>query len=271
MATVGFSERFSATCYYADHLNGALSQAGHLTVVLDEFESPQGAKAMICHFDEFGGPRRSVRGPMATAIEQGIPTVLVDEASKQLTIIENDVGTAVKYEAFPGPLIDAVLLMCGGERVLLPQPQLAELAENTRSYEEILKKLALDWNTIYRLTPRQFEELIAELLSRDGFDVTLLKATRDGGIDILARKPERFGSVLYAYECKLYRPDRPVRVSIIRELATAVREANATLGVLCATSYFTAEALQLAQRQLIYPQDALMLKHWIKDSLELQV
>jgi restriction system protein len=48
---------------------------------------------------------------------------------------------------------------------------------------EGLKKQPKD---IFNITPRQYEELVAELMHDMGYEVTLTPATRDGGKDILA-------------------------------------------------------------------------------------
>ena len=68
-----------------------------------------------------------------------------------------------------------------------------------------LKKQPKD---IYKLTPRQYEELVAELFRDMGYDVTLTKATRDGGKDILAAIKTEIGQLLCLVEAKRYREDR---------------------------------------------------------------
>lgn len=53
---------------------------------------------------------------------------------------------------------------------------------------EVLKFLASDPNRLYGLSPREFEEVIAELFQRWGYAVELTPQTRDGGRDVLAKR-----------------------------------------------------------------------------------
>jgi len=78
-----------------------------------------------------------------------------------------------------------------------------------------LKKQPKD---IYKLTPRQYEELVAELFRDMGYDVKLTKATRDGGKDILAAIKTEVGQLLCLIEAKRYREDRKIGVALVRTL-----------------------------------------------------
>jgi len=75
-----------------------------------------------------------------------------------------------------------------------------------------LKKQPKD---IFKLTPRQYEELVAELIHDMGFEVTLIKATRDRGKDILASMKTEVGDFLCLVEAKHYREDRKIGVSLV--------------------------------------------------------
>ena len=44
------------------------------------------------------------------------------------------------------------------------------------------------------MSPRGFEELVAEMLSRLGYEVTLTPASRDGGKDIYAARRDHLGT-----------------------------------------------------------------------------
>lgn len=166
-------------------------------------------------------------------------------------------------DQFNAAILELLNLFLRGTRTLLRLPSNDIVIESREHYNQLISKLARNPRDFHKLSTRQFEELIAELLLRDGFDVHLTKQTRDGGVDILATKQERFGPVLFAYECKKHRADRPVTVGIVRQLVTAASEFNAALGVLCTTSYFTPDAIALASRKLIYPQDHVKLHEWV--------
>ena len=114
--------------------------------------------------------------------------------------------------------------------------------------EELIRALATRPELMHQLTPRKFEELVAELLCRRGFDVSLTPATGDGGVDIIAALTSSLGSFLFYVECKKYRPGRPVGVSIVRELFGVVQAGRATGGILVTSSSFTRGALQFSDQ-----------------------
>jgi hypothetical protein len=150
--------------------------------------------------------------------------------------------------------------------ILLEEVSDLILAEVKQWNGDLYKRIAKDFGDIHKLTSRQFEELIAELLTKDGYDVYLTPKTKDGGVDIIASRFERSGKIAFAYECKRYRQDRSVGVSFVRALGTAATENNCRYGVLCTTSYFSPDATKLADRLgFIHYQDATALERWITD------
>jgi hypothetical protein len=80
-----------------------------------------------------------------------------------------------------------------------------EADRRLRRMIEGLKKQPKD---IFKLTPRQCEELIAELFRDTGYDVMLTQATRDGGKDVLASIKTECGDLLCLVQAKHYRQDR---------------------------------------------------------------
>lgn len=97
------------------------------------------------------------------------------------------------------------------------------------------------------IDPRQFEELVAELLSRNGLDIELTPRSADGGRDVLAWADTLAGRHLYLVECKRYSASRPVGVEIVRALYGVVQAENATAGLVVATSEFTKGARQFQE------------------------
>lgn len=143
----------------------------------------------------------------------------------------------VSLEAIP-VLIDAT-----GRRVSVKGASArAIIAFATEVSDELITALAVHPALVHDLSPRKFEELIAELLHRSGVDVTLTPATRDGGRDIIAKVHSAIGSFLCYVECKKYSAERPVGVALVRELYGVVARDRVTLGVLVTTSHFTAQA-----------------------------
>ena len=95
---------------------------------------------------------------------------------------------------------------------------------------------------IYNLTPKEFEELIAELYRREGYHVELTPQTRDGGVDIYAYKEDDLHNILLAIECKRYSNSRKVGRPDIMKLHSRVEYDRLTAGVLATSSYFTNDA-----------------------------
>lgn len=108
--------------------------------------------------------------------------------------------------------------------------------------ETIVQHLKKRPDDIYRISPRSFEELIAELLDDMGWDVHLTSQTRDGGRDILAYLNTDIGKILCLVEAKRYGKDKPVGVSIVRNLYGTLCDEQANSAMLVTTSYFTADA-----------------------------
>ena len=110
-----------------------------------------------------------------------------------------------------------------------------------------MRKLTKRPEWVLDLHWRDFEQLIAEIFSRNGFDVTLTAPSRDRGVDIYALRHPAAGSMLYVVECKHFRPDRPVGPNLVRQLRGVVDRTGATYGVLATTSFFTAPAREEEQ------------------------
>jgi len=106
----------------------------------------------------------------------------------------------------------------------------------------MLNELNENPTELYQLSPRRFEELIAEIFIRKGYDVELTPTTHDGGIDIYAASKNDLGSFLYLVECKKYKPTKKVGVKVIRDLYGVLSKENATYGIIVTTSDFTKPA-----------------------------
>lgn len=111
----------------------------------------------------------------------------------------------------------------------------------------MLNELRKNPTDLYKLSPRRFEELIAEVLMRKGYSVELTPATRDGGKDIYVARKDDLGSFLYLVECKHYEPTHKVGVSVIRDLYGVLSKEKATYGIVVTTSDFTKPAQDFQQ------------------------
>jgi hypothetical protein len=100
---------------------------------------------------------------------------------------------------------------------------------------------------LFSLTPRQFEELVAELFDGFGFSVELTARTKDGGKDIVAID-HSVANVKYLIECKRYAEGKKVGVHTTRALHGVVIDHGATKGILATTADFTLGARQYFDR-----------------------
>ena len=133
-------------------------------------------------------------------------------------------------------------------------------------WDRLISELAQNPTKLFGLGSRQFEEVVAELLVREGMEVQLTKPTHDGGRDILAHHRGSAGRHLYLIECKRYAPERPISVDMVHALYGVVEQERATAGVLITTSRFTTDALAFVRpiQYRISLQEYSDLVAWIR-------
>lgn len=114
--------------------------------------------------------------------------------------------------------------------------------DESSKIKRIITDIYKDNSALLKISPREFEEMIAEILRSQGFETELTKQTRDNGYDILAIKPvDGHAPLKYLVECKRF-TNKPVGVEIIRGFKNVVDSENANMGIIVATSYFTRDA-----------------------------
>ena len=114
--------------------------------------------------------------------------------------------------------------------------------------EELLRLVRERPEEMYRMRPAEFENFVAALLARMGYQVTRTPLTHDGGVDVVAVRKAGLGSFLGLVQCKRWRPDRAVGISVVRELYGVVEAERATFASLFTTSYFSRESLDFQER-----------------------
>jgi hypothetical protein len=106
----------------------------------------------------------------------------------------------------------------------------------------LVEKLKSSPEDLYTITPRQFEQVVADLLSDMGWEVELTPETRDGGKDILAYRDTGLGKILCLVEAKRYNKMRPIRVELVRQLYGTLSHHKANMAMLVTTSRFTKDS-----------------------------
>jgi uncharacterized protein YjbI with pentapeptide repeats len=135
---------------------------------------------------------------------------------------------------------------------------------------ELSNRSAFSIADLESLAPRDFERLIAELLSASGWRcVQLTQATRDRGYDILALSTSKHGAVeSWLVECKRFRRHRHVGVDVLRDLygaRTLLGLDNAML-MLATTSTFTEGVAQVSvARYDLTLRDGTSILEWINE------
>jgi len=112
----------------------------------------------------------------------------------------------------------------------------------------LLLKIKENVDIIDKLTPREFEELVCEILDKNGLTVKLTKQTHDGGKDIIVCENRLIGNYLIYVECKKYSKNRPVGRDAVQQLYGTVVLDRATAGLLVTSSYFSKEAKSEAEK-----------------------
>lgn len=95
---------------------------------------------------------------------------------------------------------------------------------------------------LHGLTGDQFEYVVAELLERQGYTVSVSPKGPDDGVDIFAARNPRLGNFLYLVQCKRFRPGKLVGPDVVDRLYGKVSRENATAGLVVTTSGFTRRA-----------------------------
>lgn len=149
------------------------------------------------------------------------------------------------------------------KKIALPE-QIVEVC--THLEENLFEAITKDPDLMYNISPREFELLVAELLHRDGYEVEVTPASKDGGIDIYAARSDTLGRVLFLVECKKYALSNRVKVDVVRALYGNVSAKKATAGVLVTTSTFTRGAKQFQQAipNQLSLRDYINLKDWLQ-------
>lgn len=114
---------------------------------------------------------------------------------------------------------------------------------------ELIRRIVKSPSELYQLTPKQFEEVIADLYVVDGYSVELMGSWNqaDGGVDILAIKAiSESHNFRTAIQCKRYSAENRVAAAPIRELAGVLDRFQAHSGALITTSEFTGPAIREA-------------------------
>lgn len=117
------------------------------------------------------------------------------------------------------------------------------------------------------IEPLRFERIIAELLAGKGYDVQLTPPSRDGGYDIMALRKDPLGiETTTLVECKRYKPDNKVPISVIRGLYGVKSYLGVSNALLVTTSTYTSESRKFVESKYdIQLFDFDDIKGWLRN------
>lgn len=178
-----------------------------------------------------------------------------------------------EHEAFPGysfakldlsasPLDqEPVVQLYAGED---PPAELVTVAQCVNA--ELIAKLKGHPEGVYDMSPRAFEELIAEILASYGWQIHLTAETRDGGYDIFAISKDISGaSTSWVVECKRYSRERKVGVDIARSLYAVKGDLRVANAMIATTSFFTSGVVDFKNsRYDFHLRDFRSLVDWLQ-------
>ncbi|MBS7565312.1 restriction endonuclease [Mucilaginibacter sp. Bleaf8] len=162
-----------------------------------------------------------------------------------------------EHQGNPALIISHLMMLVTPDEFAYRNPQIIEELERPKlTVEEtpqiitdlrfvnrrILDHIGRRATEVYNLTPRQFEELVAELFDERGYKVQITQQTRDGGKELIILDHREVGNFMIYAECKRYAPDRPVGVSVVSDLIGRMNADRATAGMVVTSSYFSPDA-----------------------------
>jgi hypothetical protein len=114
----------------------------------------------------------------------------------------------------------------------------------------LVERARRDPSMLYSISPRAFEELIAEIFAQHGFSVELTQPTRDHGRDIIAVKSVMDLPTKFIIECKRYARERTVGLAIVQRLYGVKEAEGANKAIVAATCGFSRDARNFASAVL---------------------
>lgn len=149
-------------------------------------------------------------------------------------------------------------------RVYSPEEFHREIIQTSFDYR-LIQYFDRNPEKVYSLTPRQFEEFVAELLHQFGYKVNLGPKGADEGVDIFAERQGAIGDELMLVQCKRFNKSKKVSRPIVQQLNSNIYDKKASSGLVVTTSSFSQPALEYISqaKYRIRGADHLKIKEWL--------
>lgn len=137
-------------------------------------------------------------------------------------------------------------------RFIAPREVLTQISEATNL-------ATMDWADFEHLV----RELFEAIFSRDGGEVKVTQASRDGGVDAIAFDPDPIRGGKFVIQAKRY--NGVVQVSAVRDLYGTMIAEGATKGILVTTSYYGNDSREFVKDKPITLIDGANLIHMFQE------
>lgn len=175
-----------------------------------------------------------------------------------ITFDELEEGDPVSFEIVLTPrtrastdtVRNARMLLPYGEQKIVTPKSLEAVKLQKKATTDLIVHLSKNPTDLFRLSAKEFEELVAELYVIHGYTIEMLGSWNqgDGGVDILAMKCDIGTHQLrWAIQCKRYARGNLVSAAPIRALAGVLDRFQAHAGAIVTTSDFTKPAKKEAE------------------------
>ena len=124
-----------------------------------------------------------------------------------------------------------------------------QIINEAEYYDNLLQNIMNDRETLYRMRPEEFEDLVAEIFRRDGYEVKVTPRTRDGGKDIIASFNKNGIPYLLYIECKRFTEKHKVGVEIVQRIFGTQTADRVGKSVVVTSSTFSRDARRFAEEQ----------------------
>ncbi|MEO6703606.1 MAG: restriction endonuclease [Jatrophihabitantaceae bacterium] len=227
----------------------------------------------------YSGRDGDVWRPLVTGLDGAISTnwfTLPDREEALRTVLSDEISSGrvfVHAAEDPAPMLEAWAsaqgIKAGPDDPIPPGQASGTVALLTPRMWALIPLLASRPVEVTRMDDRAFEELVAVLLAEQGYDVLLTQRSKDGGVDVQARRWDpTLGNLNYLVQCKRHTTSNKVGVAPVRELFGLVSAGQVTGGLVVTSGFFTkgAKAFQDSVRNRLTLHDYNTLQSWLKAS-----
>jgi hypothetical protein len=198
-------------------------------------------------------------------------TNLIKQTKTHKALISNLINShLVQIIKSPSDLLEKIpQAIVSVEKNKKPKSETSVIALPTIKHEDLILFIKYP-EELLKCSSRYFEELIAELLKNDGWDVQIVKRNNAPGPDIIAVSTKLIHDTptKMIVECKRHSINNPVDVNVVRKVMYWVNEEfQATLGMIATPSKFTKVAIERAEKSHAWRlnmKDQSSIIDWLK-------